>query len=116
MPRTKKVTNPKQKTVRKVRKATKSVEGNVETKPKSDIHLYVALNGSKMETTGMDVLSLLRELIPPTSIKTKMAVRVQKDGGKEFTKVFSVFQARRIFANKTTMALLASDLTKLLNG
>ena len=78
-----------------------------EVKPKAkalDYKVKVELSGEIYESETNDITEYIFGL-KPKKICTKTIVSVTK-GGRTFTKVLNVFQARRLFNNRLTTFLL----------
>lgn len=97
--------------------ATKKDTPKKEAKPKKEPKYKIELefNGEVVKLEGDEVFATLQTFPEPDFIKTDVVTRVY--AGKEMSEVvLNVQKARRIFANKTSLELHASNLSKRLNG
>lgn len=105
------------KEVKKVEKkvVNKKVSKRVSEKSEPKHTFTITINGVKQVVCGETVEKALAEIKMPDSIKTEMIID-SKYMGKQKQKILGTFAVRRIFGNNTSMKLLASNLTKLING
>ncbi len=104
------------KKVAKKSPATKKVVKKVAKKTEGAYHLVIKVNGEVFECNASSILEGLKSFVSPIAIKTKVTVSVTK-GSKSHLQIMTVFNARRAFnGSNTSLALLASNLEKFING
>lgn len=102
----------------KLKKVKESPKATKEVTKKPRVHHYtieVSVNGDTQVSKGGSFEEALAGIVPPAIIKSDFQIKATH-GGNTRERRLGVFAARRIFGNGTAMKLLASNLTKQLNG
>jgi hypothetical protein len=107
---------PKTKSVKKV---GKKVGARVE-KPKFKYHLELEINDQVFKFDTNNLHQTLKDFNEspefPFPFKTKLVVRYSNDKLKREKIFFNTIDSKRLFENKTSLELLANQLTKELDA
>lgn len=101
------------KEVKKVEKKVVNKKVSKRVRPKHT--LTITVNGLSHKVHGGTIEEALSKVKLPDAIKTEMIIDTKYKKRKK-QKILGTFAVRRIFGNNTSMKLLASNLTKLING
>ena|SRR3990167_615096 len=98
------------KVEKKVAKKTKAAPLGA-AKPKKGYSLEMDVNDTTYKTFAKDIHSALKDIEIPVFFKTDVILRIG-NGQRTIEKYYKTFTARHVFANKTAIEILASNLTK----
>jgi hypothetical protein len=76
-------------------------------------HMIVETNGTEFSTETNDLFQAILDMPIPPLFKTETIFRITKED-KTIEKILQVYEARRVFQNRTSCQLLAINLTKML--
>ncbi len=95
-------------------KKVKIIKEKIEEKKSEPIfELTVLCMGETHHSVGDDLTALLKNFTPPPLFKTATNIIVRK-AGKTVQRDLKVYDARRLFNNKTSLELFINNLTRQL--